>query len=56
MLSSQFLLASFIAAASASNLGTEDTLFASLLKRQEPGTPAYNCHDNCGMSSSPDFL
>lgn len=28
--------------------GTEDHLFAALLKRQEPGTPAYNCHDNCG--------
>ncbi|KAF2854695.1 hypothetical protein T440DRAFT_357999, partial [Plenodomus tracheiphilus IPT5] len=21
-----------------------------LLKRQEPGTPAYNCHDNCGAA------
>ncbi|KAF1360369.1 hypothetical protein EJ07DRAFT_17937, partial [Lizonia empirigonia] len=21
-----------------------------LLKRQEPGTPAYDCHDNCGSA------
>ncbi|KAI1495935.1 hypothetical protein F5X99DRAFT_401914 [Biscogniauxia marginata] len=25
-------------------------LFSRLLKRQEPGTPAYNCHDNCGQA------
>lgn len=25
-----------------------DEIFAVLLKRQDPGTPAYNCHDNCG--------
>jgi hypothetical protein len=47
MVATQFLLASFIAAASATNLiAREDAYFASLLKRQEPGTPAYNCHDN----------
>jgi hypothetical protein len=24
--------------------------FVPLHKRQEPGTPAYECHANCGMS------
>ncbi|PVI05622.1 hypothetical protein DM02DRAFT_610604 [Periconia macrospinosa] len=28
----------------------EEHYFASLLKRQEPGSPAYNCHDNCGSA------
>ncbi|UPX18143.1 uncharacterized protein EKO05_0008455 [Ascochyta rabiei] len=47
MVASQILVAVFVAAASATSLvGREDVSFASLLKRQEPGTPAYNCHDN----------
>ena len=32
-----------------------DKLFAMLLKRQAPGTPEYNCHDNCGKPSIPPF-
>ncbi|KAI5916993.1 hypothetical protein F4810DRAFT_698395 [Camillea tinctor] len=28
----------------------EFQFFSRLLKRQEPGTPAYNCHDNCGQA------
>jgi len=47
MIASHLVLASFIAAASAS-LHAEAAIFATLLKRQEPGTPAYDCHDNCG--------
>ena len=27
----------------------EEDWVLSLLKRQEPGTPLYACHDNCGM-------
>lgn len=27
---------------------TDDTFFHSLLKRQAPGTPAYQCHLDCG--------
>ncbi|KAI8935880.1 hypothetical protein NX059_007395 [Plenodomus lindquistii] len=50
MRSSQFMLLGLCAAANATLLSSEDTLFASLLKRQEPGTPAYNCHDNCGTA------
>ncbi|KZM20959.1 hypothetical protein ST47_g7891 [Ascochyta rabiei] len=51
MVASQILVAVFVAAASATSLvGREDVSFASLLKRQEPGTPAYNCHDNCGSA------
>lgn len=47
MVASQSLIAVFAAAASASHLAArEDAYFASLLKRQEPGTPAYECHDN----------
>ena len=35
-------------------------VFASLLKRQAPGSPEYNCHDNCGQAiiqarSSPSY-
>ncbi|KAJ2996512.1 hypothetical protein NUW58_g950 [Xylaria curta] len=26
----------------------EQSLFANLLKRQEPGTPKYKCHEACG--------
>lgn len=47
MVAAQFFVASLIAAAGATGLlAREDAYFASLLKRQEPGTPAYNCHDN----------
>ncbi|KAF3039993.1 hypothetical protein E8E11_006628 [Didymella keratinophila] len=51
MVAAHFLVASLVAAASATDLLVrEDAYFASLLKRQEPGTPAYNCHDNCGSA------
>ncbi|KAF1846055.1 uncharacterized protein K460DRAFT_283144 [Cucurbitaria berberidis CBS 394.84] len=50
MVATSALLAGFIAAASASVLHPEDVVFAKLLKRQEPGTPAFNCHDNCGTA------
>lgn len=47
MVAAHLLVASVIAAASATRIGArEDAYFTSLLKRQEPGTPAYNCHDN----------
>jgi hypothetical protein len=32
---------------------TEENVFTTLLKRQEPGTPEYNCHDNCGKKRPP---
>ncbi|CAO2649196.1 Nn.00g101450.m01.CDS01 [Neocucurbitaria sp. VM-36] len=47
MIATQLLLAGFIAAASATALASEEVIFAKLLKRQEPGTPAYACHDAC---------
>ncbi|KAJ9133033.1 hypothetical protein NKR23_g10961 [Pleurostoma richardsiae] len=43
-------LAIAVAAASATAIGSEDVVFTMLLKRQAPGTPAYNCHDNCGQA------
>lgn len=47
MVATQFLVAGLVAAASASSLvAREDAYFTALLKRQEPGTPAYDCHDN----------
>jgi hypothetical protein len=45
MLTSSLVLG-FIALASATT--QQDSLFAALLKRQEPGTPAYACHEACG--------
>ncbi|KAJ8108043.1 hypothetical protein OPT61_g8448 [Boeremia exigua] len=51
MVAAQFLVASLIAAASATSLvAREDAYFASLLKRQEPGTPAFACHESCGTA------
>ncbi|KAF1929504.1 uncharacterized protein M421DRAFT_121562 [Didymella exigua CBS 183.55] len=48
MVATQFIVTALLAAASATGLVTrEDAYFAALLKRQEPGTPGYNCHDNC---------
>ncbi|OAL06857.1 hypothetical protein IQ06DRAFT_322011 [Phaeosphaeriaceae sp. SRC1lsM3a] len=49
MLAINLLLTCLVAAASASS-HLDDTYFASLLKRQAPGTPSYNCHDNCGSA------
>ncbi|KAH3916201.1 hypothetical protein HBI56_036680 [Parastagonospora nodorum] len=51
MLAPKFLVAGLIALASAS-IHPEDIKFAALLKRQAPGTPSYNCHDNCGTAIS----
>ncbi|KAF2793768.1 hypothetical protein K505DRAFT_325252 [Melanomma pulvis-pyrius CBS 109.77] len=31
-------------------MAAEEDVFAALLKRQAPGTPEYNCHDNCGTA------
>ncbi|KAI1143543.1 hypothetical protein F5Y05DRAFT_408988 [Hypoxylon sp. FL0543] len=40
-----------VLAATAVSASTDELqLFARLLKRQEPGSPAYNCHDNCGQA------
>ncbi|KAI5862078.1 hypothetical protein GGS23DRAFT_103769 [Durotheca rogersii] len=40
-----------VVAASAVSASTDELQFFSrLLKRQDPGTPAYNCHDNCGQA------
>ncbi|KAI1383312.1 uncharacterized protein F4822DRAFT_420132 [Hypoxylon trugodes] len=40
-----------IVAATAVSASTDELQFISrLLKRQEPGSPAYNCHDNCGQA------
>jgi hypothetical protein len=50
MLATQLVLAGLAALASASSLHPDDAYFATLLKRQAPGTPSYNCHDNCGTS------
>ncbi|KAF3005845.1 hypothetical protein E8E13_008759 [Curvularia kusanoi] len=51
MIASRFLVvASLVVASSASLITRQDALLTSLLKRQEPSTPAYNCHDNCGSA------
>lgn len=48
MVAKQFIVAALVAAVSANAVASEDAFFSTLLKRQEPGTPAYNCHDVCG--------
>ncbi|OAL49319.1 hypothetical protein IQ07DRAFT_588643 [Pyrenochaeta sp. DS3sAY3a] len=48
MVATQFIVAALAAAVSATAMASEEAMFASLLKRQEPGTPSYNCHANCG--------
>jgi hypothetical protein len=47
------LISGFIAFASAA--AQQDSLFAALLKRQKPGTPAYACHEACGNSPGSSF-
>jgi hypothetical protein len=43
-------IAVFISLACASAVPVEEEHWTvTLLKRQEPGTPAYDCHLNCGM-------
>ncbi|KAH7402080.1 hypothetical protein DE146DRAFT_754683 [Phaeosphaeria sp. MPI-PUGE-AT-0046c] len=49
MLALNVVLTCLVAATSASS-HPNDLYFASLLKRQAPGTPSYNCHDNCGTA------
>ncbi|KAI0842196.1 hypothetical protein F5Y06DRAFT_259228 [Hypoxylon sp. FL0890] len=40
-----------ILAASAVSASTDELqFFARLLRRQDPGSPSYNCHDNCGQA------
>lgn len=48
MITVRWALGAIVAATAVSASADELQLFARLLKRQEPGTPAYNCHDNCG--------
>jgi hypothetical protein len=56
MLASNIVIASFVALASATSPVPSDEVFAALLKRQAPGSPSYNCHDNCGTYYSLLFL
>ncbi|KAL5391430.1 hypothetical protein DPSP01_001298 [Paraphaeosphaeria sporulosa] len=48
MVTSCLLLAYFLALTTASF--TPDAFFATLLKRQAPGSPEFACHDNCGTA------
>ncbi|KAH8801714.1 hypothetical protein F5884DRAFT_525269 [Xylogone sp. PMI_703] len=49
MIAIRFILAGAIALSGVSAHAVDDHLWTrALLKRQAPGTPAYNCHDNCG--------
>ncbi|ORY55476.1 uncharacterized protein BCR38DRAFT_124869 [Pseudomassariella vexata] len=50
MVAVQFLLGAALAAARVSASTDQLQLFSRLLKRQEPGTPAYDCHNNCGQA------
>ncbi|RYP71772.1 hypothetical protein DL771_004584 [Monosporascus sp. 5C6A] len=50
MITVRWALGAIIAASIASASTDELQLISRLLKRQEPGTPAYNCHDNCGQA------
>jgi hypothetical protein len=49
MFAIQYLTIGATALHIASAFAMVDDWPAALLKRQEPGTNAYNCHDNCGM-------
>lgn len=48
MVATRWTLAAVLAATAVSASTDELQFIARLLKRQDPGTPAYNCHDNCG--------
>ena len=52
MITVRWALGVIVAASAASASTDELQLFSRLLKRQEPGTPEYNCHDNCGKTDS----
>jgi hypothetical protein len=56
MFASKISIAGFIAFASATSLHPSDDVFTALLKRQAPGTPSYNCHDNCGTYQPIQFF
>jgi len=50
MIGSTYIAVAAVALASfASASAIEEDWVLTLLKRQEPGTPLYACHDNCGM-------
>ncbi|KAI0898441.1 hypothetical protein F4806DRAFT_458399 [Annulohypoxylon nitens] len=50
MVATRWTLAVVLAATAVSASTDELQFIARLLKRQDPGTPAYNCHDNCGQA------
>ncbi|KAI2629631.1 hypothetical protein GGR54DRAFT_649991 [Hypoxylon sp. NC1633] len=50
MIAVRLALGAIIAATTISASTDELQLFARLLKRQEPGSASYNCHDNCGQA------
>ncbi|KAI1083135.1 hypothetical protein F5B20DRAFT_528709 [Whalleya microplaca] len=50
MVSFYWAISLAIAATTVSASTEELQFFSRLLKRQEPGSPAYNCHDNCGQA------
>ncbi|KAI1448091.1 hypothetical protein F5Y02DRAFT_334354 [Annulohypoxylon stygium] len=50
MVATRWTLAAVLAATAVSASTDELQFIARLLKRQDPGTPAYNCHDNCGQA------
>ncbi|KAL2108548.1 hypothetical protein VUR80DRAFT_3711 [Thermomyces stellatus] len=50
----QFLLTALTAVAASSHPPDDREFFSVLLKRQEPDTAAYNCHDNCGTDDACD--
>ncbi|KAK6535903.1 hypothetical protein TWF281_000154 [Arthrobotrys megalospora] len=51
MLNAQLILLGAIALKGVAGVAImDDEWHLKLLKRQAPGTPAYNCHDNCGQA------
>ncbi|TLD17850.1 uncharacterized protein PgNI_00671 [Pyricularia grisea] len=55
MVSARYLIGATLAIASVSAVGIPESnevleQASHLLKRQEPGTPAYNCHNTCGQA------
>jgi len=51
MVSSKLILSLAAAVSGALALVADDDFALRLIARQAPGTPEYNCHDNCGKSS-----
>ncbi|KAI0851535.1 hypothetical protein F5Y00DRAFT_12179 [Daldinia vernicosa] len=50
MIVARWTFGAILAATAASASTDELQFFARLLKRQDPGSPSYNCHDNCGQA------